>query len=234
MPLLKTINDYFIKESKSIKVGLSPFTAHIDLDGSICINESIKKLSGYGGLYWNILHEFIHLDMKRTTGSGNGYGKKDGVNLPNDHVELEIERQVSEMITQNSIAYRLLKRSLKYHSFLIFMSGEDYFNKINIEEYEKDYTEYQKRYKRFSASPEFKESKLMRYLKHIRKKRGYRSYNRFMKILNNPDNSLSDITQDEALRVLFEANKSELREAFLFYKNLHYLIKNNKFLFSNF
>ena len=201
MPLLKTINDYFIKESKSIKIGLSPFTAHIDLYGSICINESIKKL--------------------------NGYGKKDGVNLPNDYVELEIERQVSEMITQNSIAYRLLKRSLKYHSFLIFMSGEDYFNKINIEEYEKDYTEYQKRYKRFSASPEFKESKLMRYLKHIRKKRGYRSYNRFMKILNNPDNSLSDITQDEALRVLFEANKSELREAFLFYKNLPYLIKNN-------
>ncbi len=133
MPLLTTILDYFRKQRKPIRVGCY-FTASIDKQGVICLNSSTRKKEGKGGIYWDILHEFIHLDRKRVTGSYNGWGEKDGCNFSSHPVEREIEREVSDLISQNSLAYRILKKQLKFADFVITESGEDYFRHLEERE----------------------------------------------------------------------------------------------------
>jgi hypothetical protein len=133
MPLIKTILDYFRKEHKPIIVGYEPMDC-INKKGVICISRSKRKPEDYEGLYWILLHEFIHLDRKKTTGSYNGWGEKDGCNGINHPIERQIEREVGELITQNSMAYRVLKKQLSYATFLIAKSGREYIDSLEVDE----------------------------------------------------------------------------------------------------
>lgn len=118
MPLLKTINDYLVKEHSPILIdGRSFLAGSLDRWGLI----HIEECSFYPGtykFYRNLLHEFVHLDKLRTTGSANGHGLPMGLENINELVETEIEREVEQMITQNCLAYRFLKEKVKSARFI--------------------------------------------------------------------------------------------------------------------
>ena len=119
MPLLKTINDYFTKKHNPILIDRdSDYESSIDKWSLIHVNEDNFYPDTYN-FNVDLLHEFIHLDKLRTIGSTNGYGVPSGVNNYDHPVEKEIAKEVEEIMIQNCLVFRVLKKKLKSARFIL-------------------------------------------------------------------------------------------------------------------
>jgi len=90
--------------------------ASLDWYGLVYLHEQKFNPESYE-FYKNILREFIHLDMLKTTGSAYGHGgPKPGENLSYKltlRIEDEITRECDLLIEQKSLLFRFLKS--KFH-----------------------------------------------------------------------------------------------------------------------
>ncbi len=124
MSLLKTINDYLVKEHNPILIDKkSEDDAHIDMWALIHLHEDHFYRGTYI-FYECLLHEFVHLDRLRTTGSANGREFPSGFYCYYHPVEREITKEVEQMITQNCLAYRFLKEKLESARFILETTNE--------------------------------------------------------------------------------------------------------------
>jgi len=178
MPLLKTILDY-LKEKGQIRIASGPFSAYISRDGVINLNSSVKFNEGYGGRYWNLLHEFIHLDRKRTTGNYDGY------EIPSS-IEESIEREVEEIINQNCMAYRFLKKQLRRGIIITEQSGADFFAESD-----------DMQNKNGDSIKSSVDKRDIYYFRHMRKKRGLKRYEELWNQLDHIRWSREATSKDE-------------------------------------
>lgn len=124
MPLLATIDNYF-KKKLPILIDTKPYSydACIDFWGLIHLHEDHFYPETYN-FYFKLLHEFIHLDRERTTGSTNGYGISSGSWNQNDTLEQEVDKESEELINQNFLVFKILKKKLKSANFILESSLE--------------------------------------------------------------------------------------------------------------
>jgi len=124
--LLNTINGYF-KNHLPILVDRdtsekNATDASLDRYGIIHIHEDHFFPETYE-FYKCLLHEFIHLDRFKTSGSVYGRRKPmPGKNLSYDlrqRLEDEINRECDLLIEQKSLVFRLLKDSLKSAKYIV-------------------------------------------------------------------------------------------------------------------
>lgn len=124
MALLKTINEYF-DNHLPILIDTSESDANdasLDWYGIVHLHQD-HFFPETCEFYRNLLHEFIHLDRLKTSGSVYGYGGfKPGENLSYEtkqKLEDEINRGCDLLMKQDSLVFRVLKDKLKSANFVV-------------------------------------------------------------------------------------------------------------------